>query len=88
MLCGLCGNNTKAVSCMASWYVPFMPGTKPDNLWGKLMMTYPHIYELLTLAGHEPANAATILLDAMCGDNRALTWIKLVFKSRHDLYWH
>jgi hypothetical protein len=46
---------------------------------------YPRIHQLLTRAGHDPGKAAVLLLEAMCGDDRALSWIKLVFRSRHNL---
>jgi hypothetical protein len=39
---------------------------------------WPRIYRVLRAAGHDPANAAEILLDARRKDNHARPWIKAV----------
>lgn len=39
-------------------------------------MKYKHTYKLLKDAGHSPLKASQIILDAMRGDELALTWIR------------
>ena len=43
-------------------------------------MKYPRIYKLLKLAGHSPAKAIEILIEAKRGDLHALKWIKMIVK--------
>ena len=43
---------------------------------------YPRIYRLLKDAGHDPAKAVELLLDAKRGDEWALTWIKMLYRNR------
>ena len=43
---------------------------------------YPRIYRLLKRAGHDPAKAIELLLDAMRGDEWALRWIKMLHSHR------
>ena len=43
---------------------------------------YPLVYRLLKDAGHDPAKAVELLLDAKRGDEWALTWIKMLYRNR------
>jgi hypothetical protein len=45
---------------------------------GTAEVRWPRIYRMLTAAGHDPAKAAEILLDAQRKDNHARAWIKAV----------
>jgi hypothetical protein len=39
---------------------------------------WPRIYRMLRAAGHDPAKAAEILVDAQSKDDHARAWIKAV----------
>jgi hypothetical protein len=43
---------------------------------------YPRIYRLLKGAGHDPAKAVELLLDAKRGDEWALIWIRVLRRNR------
>ena len=43
---------------------------------------YPRIYRLLKDAGHDPAKAVELLLDAKRGDEWALIWIRVLRRNR------
>lgn len=43
-------------------------------------MSHPRIYAALKYAGHCPANAAEIILDARRGDRYALQWVRACTK--------
>ena len=43
---------------------------------------YPRIYRLLKDAGHYPAKAVELLLDAKRGDEWALIWIRVLRRNR------
>jgi hypothetical protein len=48
---------------------------------------WPRIYKMLKEAGHYPALAAEILLDAQRKDNHARAWVKTVLASeRRNLH--
>lgn len=42
-------------------------------------MSYRHTYAMLKRAGHTPAKAAEIVLDASRGDRHALRWVVTAF---------
>ncbi len=46
---------------------------------------FPHIYALLKAAGHDPAKAAEILLDAQRKDAHARIWIRTIAASRRSV---
>jgi hypothetical protein len=48
----------------------------------RLHSAYPRISALLNAAGHDPAKAAEILLDAKRRDTHARAWIGALFKFR------
>jgi hypothetical protein len=43
---------------------------------------YPLAYRLLKDAGHDPAKAVELLLDAKRGDEWALIWIRVLRRNR------
>ena len=43
---------------------------------------YPLVYRLLIDAGHDPAKAVELLLDAKRGDEWALIWIRVLRRNR------
>ena len=43
---------------------------------------YPLVYRLLKDAGHDPAKAVELLLDAKRGDEWALIWIRVLRRNR------
>lgn len=43
---------------------------------------YPRVYKLLKNAGHSPAKAIEIIIDASRGNEWAMEWLKLAFKHR------
>lgn len=45
-------------------------------------MKYALVYKMLKAAGHSPAKAAEIVLDASRGDEHAISWIKVLFHRR------
>jgi len=45
-------------------------------------MRYPIIYDLLKRAGHSPAKAIEIILDAKRGDAHAMVWIRLIAETK------
>jgi hypothetical protein len=58
---------------------------KPAENEGDLMsdeIRFPRITALLNAAGHDPAEAAEILLDAQRNDLHARTWIAAIAASR------
>jgi hypothetical protein len=53
---------------------------------GTAEVRWPRIYRTLRAAGHDPAKATEILLDAKRKDNHARAWIKAVLAyERRDL---
>jgi len=48
-------------------------------------MTHPRIYAMLKRAGHSPFKAVEIILDANRGIKHALSWVRTIFKLRHNL---
>ena len=45
---------------------------------------YSRIYAMLKNAGHSPAKAAEIILDACRGQRHARSWIRTLFAGRHS----
>ena len=43
---------------------------------------YPLVYRLLKDAGHDPAKAVELLLDAKRGDEWVLIWIRVLRRNR------
>ncbi len=46
---------------------------------------FPRIYAMLKAAGHDPAKAAEILIDAQRKDAHARIWIKTLAASRRSV---
>jgi hypothetical protein len=46
---------------------------------------WPRIYSMLKAAGHDPAKAAEILIDAQRQDAHARIWIKTLAASRQHV---
>lgn len=49
---------------------------------GPVEIAFPRIYAMLKAAGHDPAKAAEILLDARWNDPHARMWIVAIAASR------
>lgn len=47
---------------------------------------YPRTYRLLMGAGHDPATALEILIDAGRGDGWTLYWIKTLHRNRRSYH--
>lgn len=47
------------------------------------MSKYPRTYAMLKRAGHSPAKAVEIIIDAQRGDKHALMWVRILLKYRH-----
>ena len=60
--------------------------TKDRHEWASTVADmserYPLVYRLLKDAGHDPAKAAELLLDAKRGDEWALIWIRVLRRNR------
>jgi hypothetical protein len=48
-------------------------------------MKHRRVYELLKRAGHSPAKALEIEIDAAGGDDHALEWVRILFRNRHQV---
>jgi hypothetical protein len=53
---------------------------------GSVEIAFPRIYAMLKAAGHDPAKAAEILLDARRNDLHARSWIGVIAASRRTSY--
>jgi hypothetical protein len=67
-------------TCATRW-TAIKPAENEDHLMTD-EIRFPHITALLTAAGHDPAEAAEILLDAQRNDLHARTWIAAIAGSR------
>ena len=60
--------------------------TKDRHEWASTVADmserYPLVYRLLKDAGHYPAKAVELLLDAKRGDEWALIWIRVLRRNR------
>ena len=60
--------------------------TKDRHEWASTVADmserYPLVYRLLIDAGHDPAKAVELLLDAKRGDEWALIWIRVLRRNR------
>ena len=60
--------------------------TKDRHEWASTVADmserYPLVYRLLKDAGHDPAKAVELLLDAKRGDEWALIWIRVLRRNR------
>ena len=60
--------------------------TKDRHKWAStvadMIERYPLVYRLLKDAGHDPAKAVELLLDAKRGDEWALIWIRVLRRNR------